>query len=214
MVWRLDDPGAYPFITRKADTNNMHKLAILDFESTGLDTRLDEPIELFIQIWTTDHGLLPGAENCFYRLILPQGEAHPRAAEVNGYSRQGWIDRGARPLCTDDMYELNKFLVGHAPDFWCGHNAAKFDVPMLETTYERVRAKQHKWKGDHRIIDTQALAAPLLFTGEIKGVGLEHLLTHFGITNHAPHTSPGDVVATAALLERLCGRYLGARAAE
>lgn len=194
-----------PGSTSKA---SMTKLAVLDFETTGLDPEHDEAIELCVQIWTTEQGLLTDAEHTFYRLWMPQGEAHPKAAQVNGFTRDVWAARGAQPLCTQDMYELNKFIAGHSPDMYCGHNAAKFDVPFLHSTHKRTRTVPHTWKGDHRIIDTQSIAAILLFTGEIKGVGLEGLASHFGVINPAPHTAPGDVFTCVGVLEALASRYL------
>lgn len=186
------------------------KLAVLDFETTGLDTDHDEAIELCVQIWTTEQGLLQGPENTFYRLWQPQGPAHEKAAAVNGFTREGWHARGARPLCEQDMYDLNTFLAGHEPNMWCGHNAGKFDLPMLASTYKRTRVRPHTWRGDHRIADTQAMASFLLFTGEIKSVGLEALCAHFAVINPAPHTAPGDVVACVGVLEALAARYLRA----
>lgn len=212
-MWILNDPDADPFVDGSPLKGKKMKLAVLDFETTGLDTDYDEAIELCVQIWTPETGLDTSPEGTFYRLWQPQGPAHEGAAKVNGFSREAWEARGARPLCQQDMYDLNIWLAGHAPNMWCGHNAAKFDLPLLHSTYRRVRAKCHSWRGDHRIADTQSLAVPLLFTGELASVSLENVAKHFGVINPAPHTAPGDVFTCVGVLEAMCGRYLGARAA-
>lgn len=188
------------------------KIAIIDFETTGLDPDFEEAIELYIHLWTPEQGLLPVPEgpltltdDAFYRLWFPQGPVAPKAQDVNKFTLLSWKERGAQFLTCEDMYALNSWIQHKAPDMWCGA-ATSFDTNFLKSTYQRVRVQPAKMT--HRISCVQALASPLLFTGELKSVSLESLCKHFGIANKAPHTSRGDVWATAEVLEALCGRYL------
>jgi DNA polymerase-3 subunit epsilon len=184
------------------------KLAILDHETTGFDPDYDESIELFIQIWTPEQGLVPAEQGgVFYRLWMPQGSCSEGAAKVNGYSREAWAARGARPLVVEDLYELNQWLTHHEPDMWAGA-ATAFDVAFLKGLYKRARASLPKMS--HRMVDVQSLALPLLLSGELQSVSLASLASHFGITNPAQHTSQGDVATTAQVLESLCAKYLQA----
>lgn len=184
------------------------KLAIIDYETTGLDaSQYEEPIELHIQIWTPERGLDLTPEATFYRLWMPQGPVHPKAQEANRFTEESWMARGAVPMRAAHMYQLNAWLDAQKPDMWCGSNVG-FDLDFFKFMYRRVRAEPTKMC--HRKVDIESIAALLLFTGEIKAVSpsLQAIAEHFGIVNPAPHTSSGDVVTTARCLEALAKRLL------
>lgn len=194
-----------------ADERQKHvnvTIGIIDYETTGLHAEdLEEPIELHIQLWTPAGGLDTRPEGSFYRLWLPQGPLHPKAQAANGYTLESWTARGAKYMVVQDMYDLSQWLTEHKIDMWCGCNVG-FDLDFFKHMYKRVRAVPPEI--GHRKLDVQTLGALLMLTGELNSCSLESMARHLGITNPAPHTSPGDVWTTAAVLEHLAARFLRA----
>lgn len=176
----------------------MTKLAVLDHETSGLDPFLGESIELFVKIWDSAGG--PDHGKTFHRLWIPQGEVDPGAAKVNGYTPDGWLARGARPMCPQDMIDFDSFMQATKPDMFAGA-ATHFDVAFLNTCYRRTRITPYRMT--HRQFDVQSLALPFLLAGKITSVSLASLCAFFGVVNSAAHSAQGDVEATTAVIERM-----------
>lgn len=182
------------------------RIGVLDYETSGLHPEdFEEPLELHIQIWTPEAGLSLDPADSFYRLWLPQGPVHPKAQAANKYDRDTWISRGAKFLVVEDCYELSAWLAGQKIDMWCGCNVG-LDLDFFKWMYKRVRAVPPDV--GHRKLDVQTLGALCMITGEIKSCSLDAMSKHVGFQNPAPHTSPGDVVTTVAVLERYAARFL------
>ena len=181
------------------------KIAFFDTETTGLDPRTEEIIEIHLQIWDSNaNGADTSPDGSFSRLWMPVGDCNPGAAEVNGFSREVWRARGAQPMVRQDLIELDWWLERHRPDMF-GGAATHFDVNMLAGAFDRARVARPKMS--HRQLDVQSLAAPLVVAGCIEGVSLAKLCAFFGIVNHGPHTAKGDCDATIEVFERLVGMY-------
>lgn len=181
------------------------KIAFLDTETTGLDPRTEEIIDLHFQIWDSNgNGADTSADGAFSRLWMPQGDCNPGAAEVNGFTREAWEARGATPMKRQDLIELDWWLAHHKPDMF-GGAACHFDVAMLGNAFDRVRVPRPRMS--HRQLDIQSLAVPLVVSGQVTGVSLAKLCAFFGIENRCAHTAKGDIDATIEVFERLVGLY-------
>lgn len=182
------------------------RMCVADHETTGLDPSRHESIELFAQIWDAGSGRVPAEQDgTFHRLWLPQGECDPGAAKVNGYTREGWIARGAQPMTAADLIAYDSWIAKWAPESF-GGCATHFDVRFTDAMFRRVRVTPANFV-THRQDDIQSLARPLMIAGLMGKPSLNEICKFLGVVNSAPHTAPGDVAATIDCFERLLSRY-------
>jgi DNA polymerase III alpha subunit (gram-positive type) len=175
-------------------------IAFKDHETSGLDPATGESIELFVKIWDSAGG--PSHGRTWHRLWMPQGEVSLGAAKVNGFTREAWAARGARPLEPSDMFDLDAFLAESGATMF-GGAATQFDVGFTKQQFRRARVEPHYMnKMSHRQVDVQSLGIPFVLAGKVRSVSLADLCKLFGVVNSAAHSAQGDVEATIAVFER------------
>ena len=100
-----------------------------DLETTGLDLRTSEVVQIAIVIANSKRGA------CFVRKVLPEGQIDPGASAVHGFTRESLIADGAAPFATvwkecEDW--LDETLQSSTrPLVWAAHNGKRFDFPIL-----------------------------------------------------------------------------------
>lgn len=167
---------------------NERRLAFIDVETTGLNDRKHEILEVAVLI--TDPQAYAIQQTMVAKLQPQHLElAEPKALEVNGYNPIDWAPHHCwtRPSLLGALSSLleNKVLVGQ--------NVA-FDEGFLKSFfYEFDRTPT--WH--HHKVDTASLAWPDYARGRIKGISLSALAEHFGMHQPQPHTALSD--ATIAL---------------
>ncbi len=170
-------------------------IAWVDLETTGLDPKINEIIEIAV-IRTEFAPGLPEvsrySRKCF---PLHPETAHPKAFEVNGYTRERWAEAGAG--------YLRETLLGAAPLLeacvLAGHNIP-FDKGFLEMAWER-----YGWTPpwDYHLFDTASNAMPLWISSKINGVMLAEICAHFGVANATPHEAMSDIEATLEIARKM-----------
>jgi DNA polymerase III epsilon subunit-like protein/predicted flap endonuclease-1-like 5' DNA nuclease len=100
-----------------------------DLETTGLDLRTSEVVQIAIVIANSKRGA------CFVRKVLPEGPIDPGASAVHGFTRESLIADGAAPFatvwkeCEDWLDETLRSST--RPLVWAAHNGKRFDFPIL-----------------------------------------------------------------------------------
>lgn len=171
-------------------------LVFLDTETTGLDPRKHELLEI-AAVRTTPDGLTVKGE--YERRVVPLriSDADPVALNVNGYRPEEWRD-AVPPL--QALSELQAFA---ADAVIVGHNV-NFDLSFLDALAHsnNVSNTWYKYK-----VDTVSLAWPLYVTGKIEKPSLEALETYFGYRRQQRHRALVDVRACMFVYGALVKSY-------
>jgi DNA polymerase III subunit epsilon len=169
--------------------------AFVDLETTGLDPRRHEIIEVGC-IVAVERGIELEVMDGFAFKVHPERieAADPVALSINGYSPEQW--HGARDLHSA-MHELASRTRGMV---LVGHNIA-FDWRFLERAFERTGVA-HALRSER--IDVCALARRRL-AGDphVTGFSLSNMCAYFDIENENPHAALADIRATYELYGRL-----------
>jgi len=170
-------------------------LVFLDLETTGLNPRTSEIIE--IAAMKVDSQTLEVLD-WFATKVRPSDGAlvEPEAVEINGFSADEWADA---PGVGDVLLVLRKFLDGCLV---AGHNPA-FDWAFLTTTFHRLGMQLPQVQ--HHLLDTASLGWPLLRHGLVTSLSLRALCAFFGISNVGAHHALADVMRTYQVFLRLVG---------
>lgn len=172
-----------------------HKLFFFDCETGGLDPRLVDMVEVACVV-TDFSGKNVLAE--YSAKVFPKKPVDPRAAEVNGYTREKWATEAIElDVAMVKMLEKARDCV------FCAHNAP-FDWGFFSTA---MAARGQRWRGDYHKIDTVALATPLLMAGTVPDLKLGTLTKHFGIPHENAHSAQVDVRACHQLFCKLMEMY-------
>jgi DNA polymerase III epsilon subunit-like protein len=176
------------------------KFICIDTETSGLDPRTCEIVELSFQPW---ENFARGAMTSETFLAVGNTE-HPDfvgAAKINGYSeanRAGSTTLRARHIvaCFNAIDAADGVVVGANP---------AFDWGFLKATAERMAVPLPKSRV--RLIDVASL-------GKVEGFSLRNLVKLVGKTQGdgagGGHTSKQDVELTIDVFEHLCRAYVKA----
>jgi DNA polymerase III subunit epsilon len=171
----------------------MRALAFIDCETTGLDPRRHEIIE--IAVVRAMPRTLQSIAGLSLRVKPTRiADADPKALQVNGYASADWQD--ALSL-RDALVMVGTQLDGA---ILAGHNVA-FDRAFLEAAWRFTGVPRPNL--DHHTLDTASLAWPLLVSGEVQSLSLGSLCLHFGIEHAEPHRALLDARASLDVARRL-----------
>jgi DNA polymerase-3 subunit epsilon len=151
----------------------------LDTETTGLNPDKNDIIEFA--------GLREDTLETLHLKVYPERpeNAHPRALEVNGYTREKWDEAGAIEMASA-IPQIAKFLEGA---ILAGQNVS-FDENFIKATMRRhdveTRIGYHK-------LDVATLALIRLRPLGAKSVSLGYVCDVLGISNEGAHTALADV---------------------
>lgn len=168
------------------------KYAIFDLETTGLDIREDDPIEIAISV--LDNGR-KGKE--YHTLISTEKEISDKITSINNITNAKLI--GA-PLLND---VANLIYKDFSDCIWVAHNGHRFDAPILLSKYPRLFS-------EFSFLDTKKLAMDVLpGFGEPNQEGVHNrsysqvnLCKLFGI-EYTAHRALEDVNALSKLFVKL-----------
>lgn len=144
-----------------------------DLETGGLDEKIHDILE----IGAIRTNPITGEELARLHLyVLPElGPVPDDARAINGYSEAGWAAHDAIPL-SGALLLLGNFLEGAQ----IAGSTPAFDLRFTTAGFARHGLSMPRL-GTHRMIDTSALALPLLEAGEIERTGLDELARYFRI---------------------------------
>jgi DNA polymerase-3 subunit alpha (Gram-positive type) len=164
------------------------KITFFDLETTGLDPKVHEIIEL--AALEVDPETLEVTRSYAVK-VKPERlhTAHPKALEVNGYTASGWTDAINRKEALQHVFPL---LENTIP---AGHNV-NFDIGFFQAAYREANLPD---PGFHKItLDTKTLAQQLREEGlypKGRSLSLDAVCQHFGIYRPSPHRAYEDAFA-------------------
>jgi len=160
------------------------RLVIFDFETTGLDSRRDQIIEIGGLL--TENGRIVDE---FSSLINPDQPLTDTIVKITGITDAMLQDQ---PRIDQVLPEFLKFIEG---SILVAHNA-EFDMGFLKAAAERLG-----FQLDWPCFCTLKLARELL--PELESKNLDTLAKHFGLSFEARHRSIGDCKVTSAVLQSM-----------
>ena len=163
------------------------KRIFLDTETTGLDEKEHEIIEITLLIETVDfeHPNRPTPVVEWTKRIKPKHieKAAPEALAINGYTEEEWSS--AVPF--EDIAPELKLLLMNA--ILVGHNLS-FDIRFLQEEFRRAGIEIDL---GHHFIDTVTLAySRWAIPGKVEKLSLDTLRKYLRIPVAQTHSSPKD----------------------
>jgi len=153
----------------------------VDTETTGLDPDENEIIELAIIRLQPD-----GTEEIFHTKIQMERpeHAHPRALEVNGYTKEAWAGAPSQQEVWQEVYDRGLF----SECIVAGQNV-KFDVGMIDASFKRAGIDI---RIDYHTYDTCTLALAHL-KPFVKSISLVPTCIALGIPVRDAHSALADI---------------------
>lgn len=170
-------------------------LAFIDTETTGLDPRLQEVIEVAVILEKPDGTL---EEWCTKVRPTRLETAEPYALKVNGYEAHPELWATA-PTFPEIVSELARRL---DDTILVGHNVG-FDLDFLQEGLIRAGSKVRL---AHRKLDTYTLAYEHLAPEGLESLSLDAVCSFLGISNEGHHTALVDARRCRAVWHTLCRR--------
>lgn len=190
-------PGLAPHLTA-SERWAAHKLAIIDFETTGLDPQQDRVIEIGIVCF--ERGELTAHKNWLINPGIPVPEA---ARAVHNISDD---DLKTAPPFTHVIEELRQVLEGHVP---VAYNAA-FDQAFLHAELDRAGVRLSGKSTPAAFLDDIVWIDPLVWARELykdeKGHKLTDMASRLGVALDQAHRASTDAEATGRVLLALATR--------
>lgn len=171
----------------------MRPLAFIDVETTGLDPRRHEIIEVGVIRVTAD--TLEELDSAYLR-VRPEHieDADPRTLSLNGYCERAW---DGAPQLIEALFWVSPLLEGAA---LAAHNVS-FDRAFLEAAWRHTGVVPPPM--DHHVLDTVSLAWPLVTSGQLESLSLEAVCAHLGIARPIKHHALADAKASLNVARRL-----------
>jgi DNA polymerase-3 subunit epsilon len=171
----------------------MKPIVFLDLETTGLDPRRHEILEIgAVRVDPMTLAILAEAEV----RVAPRRleDAEPDALRVNGYAAKDWTSALGLDVALGMIAPLleGAILAGHNPSF---------DRGFLVEGWQQAGVTPPPM--DYHLLDTASLAWPLYSAGAIEKLSLSTLCAHFGIERPSPHRALADAHASRELARRL-----------
>lgn len=171
----------------------MRPLAFVDVETTGLDPRRHEIIEIGVVV--ADPRTLETCGMLDIRVRPGRIEdADPAALGINGWSDEAWKD--AVPLDVA-LVRVKPLLEGA---LLAGHNVS-FDRRFLDAAWRTTGVAPPET--DHHLLDTATLAWSLHVAGLVESLSLEAVCTALGIDVGLPHRALADARRSLEVARRL-----------
>jgi len=181
------------------------KYFAFDTETTGTDHAVDEILSYAFVV--LDEQLVEISRQ--QRFFFPSAEerVHPKAAEVNGYTRAKWAEKGALDQSTLAMMLTQDWADhGVARLMPIGHNVS-FDLNFFK---KHADAKAMYKALSYHFVDTMVLAIAM---DQAKGItgsySLGPLCARYGVELKGAHDSLADIVATIELYKIFVGILRG-----
>lgn len=175
------------------------KIAIIDVETTGLDPRHHEIIEIGCVIFDSRTFAIEGYLEA---KIIPERieDAHPEAMKVNGYNEDEWIDA----YTLQHVMEQLSDLLHTTPEVtFCAHNMV-FDWGFLEEAQRKTGITLPF--GRHKL-DLLTLAWSRVPHEKVRSWSLKTICTYLGIPPEPKmHRAMQGVLAEYAVYTKLMNR--------
>ncbi len=178
----------------------LHDLVFVDIETTGLDARMHEIIDIAVvrvrQTWTDGESPRFDLIDEWSTKIQPENiaSADPASLRIAGYTVTGWT--GATTI----VAALQEFAQKTDGAIMVAHNVA-FDAGFLDTAMARYEIKNTMHY--HRL-DTVSMAYAVLHsTPDVGRYSLAELCKYFGIENKNAHSALADARADFELFKKL-----------
>ena len=172
-------------ITERADGRDYRgPIVVLDFESTGLNTRTDRIIEIGAV------KLEDGAVTASFEMLVDPCE--PLKEKIKEITHISDFMLSGKPKAEEALPQLMDFI-GDCPI--AAHNSS-FDAALLKSELKRLGRTF-----DHPVLDTLTYARKLY--PELKSFKLGNLCKHLGVSLKNAHRAVHDATATARCLARM-----------
>lgn len=183
-----------------------YEIYVLDCETTGLDARKNEPVEISI------HRLSTGEQKTWFLKPINIDTISDDALRVNGFKIEDLL--GKTKEGKEKFLEPSKILIEIEnwlmEDFMaatdrivCGHNSG-FDRSMLEELWNKCNSGETFPFNRRYLLDTMQIEFMLDFAkGEFaEGYSLFASLKKYGIRNEKAHSAAFDTRATVELFNK------------
>jgi len=171
-------------------------LVFIDLETTGLDPHENEIVELALLRLSFD---LQRTVARYETRCVAKGAATEEARAVNRYDPAKWADAIAP---ADAMVHIDTWIDDTV--LIVGQNT-HFDWAFLRETHRREHMALPRTK---YLLDTAAIAWPLVVSGVLPDMRLETLCTYFGVSNEGAHGAMVDVERTVKVYAEMMGLKL------
>lgn len=181
------------------ETNNKAYRCFLDTETTGLNTRKDQIIEICLVLEEFDPALRFIRGNIiriFTTKVKPTIKVSESASEINGYTPEAWEYAPYFYEIADKVAEILSLAIEIV-----GHNIS-YDRAIIEEAM--IRCSGHEDFSFYHTIDTATLAYEhWVFTGHIPKPSLTLITKYLGIEHSKAHSAEADVFACREVFYRV-----------
>ncbi len=184
-------------------------IAVFDLETTGLNSKKDEPVQVTIILVRLVDGQLVEIAR-FNTYIKPHVPVEPEAAAVTGITDEFLADKPDET----DVFPKIKELFDQA-DYICGHNIVAFDVKFMTQMYERCGYPDGFNFSEEQMLDTLVACRDIVPKEEApiddKGKHshrLQYMVDYFNVEVEGDfHDALTDVKSCVGLCEKLITEY-------
>lgn len=178
---------------------------VCDTETTGLDSRLNDVIELSM------HRISDDVQKTWSLKPFNMDNIDPGALKVNGHKLEDLklLTKHGRDTYQDPnkvIVEIENWMmednVSAENRVICGHNVA-FDRDMITQLWNKCNSKD-TFPFGRRMMDTMMIEFMIDYAkgSMAEGYSLNNLIKKHGVKNEKAHTAAGDVKATKEVFEK------------